>query len=78
MRLSDFTMDTTSWDVGQRPSAAAEMDCEETVVFLEVSHVLLPMTIDPASEHGDEDVLDHRCAAGWKQRRNLLSGLSPT
>jgi hypothetical protein len=48
------------------------------VVFLQVSHVLLPMMVDPASEHGDEDVQDQRCAAGWKRRRNRRSGLPPT
>ena len=31
------------------------LDFEETIGFLQVSHVLLPMTVDPASEHGDEE-----------------------
>lgn len=30
--------------------------CEDTVFFLEGSHDLLPVTVDPASEHSDEHV----------------------
>jgi hypothetical protein len=59
-----------AFGVGQTQSAATEVDLKETVFFLEVSHDLLPVTVEPASEHGDEDLQDHRCASGWKRRRN--------
>ena len=54
----------------RKPDALPARVLYTTGFFWEGSYDLLPVTVDPASEHGDEHVQDHRCATGWKQRRH--------
>jgi hypothetical protein len=56
--------ETAAFGIGQRQSMATVLDCEDTISFWRGSHDLLPVTVDPASEHGHEDVPDRRCLTG--------------
>jgi hypothetical protein len=39
---------------------ATEVGFEDAVLFLEVSDDLLLVPLEPAGDHGDEDMQDHR------------------
>jgi hypothetical protein len=45
--------------MGAYREAAAEWGIENTVLFLQVRNALLLVAIDPASEHGNQDVQEH-------------------
>ena len=46
--------------VSEPQSAATEVGLEDTVLFLEVSDDMLLVPLEPAGDHGDEDMQDHR------------------
>ena len=51
--------ETAALGVGKTKPAAAVLGFEDAILLLKVGDHLLLVPIDPASDHGDEDVQDH-------------------
>src|SRR5256885_16276359 len=45
--------------IGEAQPAVAELACEDAVFLLEIGDDLLLVALQPADEHGDQDVEDH-------------------
>ena len=52
--------------VGEPQSAATEVGFEDAVLFLEVGDDVLLVPLEPAGDHGDEDMQDHGRSPGWR------------
>lgn len=46
--------------VGEPQSVAIEVGFEDAVLFLEIGDDILLVPLEPAGDHGDEDMQDHR------------------
>ena len=47
--------------VGKTQPAVAVLGFEDVIFLLKVGDHLLLLPIDPAGDHGDQDVKDHKC-----------------
>ena len=58
--------EAAAFGVGQAQPAATELGFEDAVFLLEIRDHLLLVTLEPAGDHGDQDVEDHGGSSGWK------------
>jgi len=56
--------ETAALGVGQAQPAPAKVGFEDTVFLDEVGDNLLLVTLEPAGDHGDQDVEDHSRSSG--------------
>ena len=55
-----------AFGVGQAQPAATELGFEDAVFLKEIGDDLLLVTLEPAGDHGDQDVEDHSRSSGWR------------
>jgi hypothetical protein len=51
--------ETTAFGIGEADAWVAQFGFENTVFFLEIGDDPLLVMIEPASDHGDENLQDH-------------------
>jgi hypothetical protein len=56
--------ETTAFRIGEAESAAAKLGFEDTVFCEKIGDDLLLVTLEPASDHGDEDLENHSYSSG--------------
>jgi hypothetical protein len=58
--------EAAAFRVGETQPAAAELGFEETVFRVEIRDDLLLVTLEPAGEHGEQELEDHGLSSGWR------------
>jgi hypothetical protein len=64
--------------VGEAESAATELGFQNAILFLQIGDDLLLVPLDPAGDHGDQNVEDHSCSSGWRHDEIARSSIHPT
>jgi hypothetical protein len=64
--------------VRQAEPAATKLGFQDAVFLVQVGDNLLLVTLEPASDHGDQDVEDHGRSSGWRHDEMVRSSLHPT
>src|SRR5262245_59262887 len=62
--------ETTAFGIGEAGALTTKFGVERTVFFQKISDDLLLMAIDPAGDHGDEDVQNHGNSWDGEYRRD--------
>jgi hypothetical protein len=70
--------EAAAFGVCQVQPATAEVGFEDAVFLDEVGDDLLLVTLEPASDHGDQDVEDHSRSSGWRHDEIVRSSIHPT
>ena len=52
--------------IGQAQPVTTKLGFEDTVFLVQIGDHLLLVTLEPAGEHGDQDVQDHECSSDWR------------
>ena len=59
--------EAAAFGVGQAQPAAAELGFEDAIFLLQIGDDLLLVTLDPAGDHGNQDMENHNRSSGWRQ-----------
>jgi hypothetical protein len=58
--------EAAAFGVGQAQLSAAELSFEDAVFLLQIGDDLLLVTLEPAGEHGEQELEDHGLSSGWR------------
>ena|SRR5215813_498164 len=70
--------ETTAFCVGQAQPPTAKLSFKDKILLMQIGDDLLLVTLEPSSDHGDQDVEAHGCSSGWRYDDLVRSSILPT
>jgi hypothetical protein len=70
--------EAATFGVRQAEAAATKLSFQDAVFREEIGGDLLLVTLEPARDHGDQDVEDHSRSSGWRHHESAGSRIHPT
>ena len=64
--------------VRQAEPTTTKLGLQDAVFLVQVGDHLLLVTLEPASDHGDQDMEDHDRSSGWRHDELVRSSIHPT